>query len=662
MDSFLHKARRGTIDLPHQRSFTIDKWHTAYKAIHHPTDADRALYESGLLIYERLVVIRHAIDALRLDEIDGQTLAHLVCGSINLRNLYLLHISYDWLASRDAADESVPYHQLLHGLQDDGGYTGMNLNGMLELIVDGARFPLRMALATSREYSSLPAPETNVEPRVNQALVLGQVYMLYEEAMERCIWCDWHVEREDDVIMIRPRFIAEQIRTDIARLRRQEMAEISIIQSIPRWITERPREEREALVLRRGAIHVELENSLFRCSLVPSHADVDDPPILLLSALVALDAYPYSLVNDDFDELGSVPITRLLNAWLLLESIAHAPAIEPAMTLGNDRHLLSYAPQLLKDDLERCIAESQRISLSRAKAILQQLTYTGTRAHELWNRPLIEIDENILVPVLPVLTAPMPFLLIQKWLRDAKINPDIKGQDFEEYVRAELAYAFASARIIRRGGVFSGRARTNDAIGDIDLLFWFGNTLVICEVKSTVVPDTPRGEHNFHQLIAGARDQAATKAAFVRDNIQAFLHRTGIQLDSARDIHVHSLVLTSMTHTVGGQEGEIPCTDLITLLMFICLGEAAGTLILDITGKVYRHDRVQVYESEEEAEKKFVDYFQHPPQFDWWLDRAIEEYQPLLPLRPDDEQWRLWYVRLAEQEIPKDIAVVRQVP
>jgi hypothetical protein len=146
MSNFVNNVRKGIIKGPQQRGFTLDEWEKAFQSIQGPDDADKALFLSGEWFAAEFENARHMTSQC----------AKFVNNTAPL-DVILGFITHQWAVIKDKTEKifeaNAPNKEFVSEQISEMRIS--NVMGVpfdpevaLEILVDGARFPLSFQFLT----------------------------------------------------------------------------------------------------------------------------------------------------------------------------------------------------------------------------------------------------------------------------------------------------------------------------------------------------------------------------------------------------------------------------------------------------------------------------------------------------------------------------------
>ncbi|WP_099495130.1 hypothetical protein [Stenotrophomonas maltophilia] len=352
-------------------------------------------------------------------------------------------------------------------------------------------------------------------------------------------------------------------------------------------------------------------------------------------------------------------VSRVLEAYLLLGTLAQSIARSAKEQLQREREddvfcadWAAMAPPVSRVDLVLALQEGLAISDDEAQVLIEFLTYRGSKDKStdsqsggLWAAPLVQIDSNSVAICCHTLIHPNFRWLVDVWLKNIGFPLDVRGTEFEEFVRSSIQSKIKASELAEVSTICSSSFEFSPPHGrkeEVDLLIVVGNTLLVGEVKCFLQPVSPVDRRNHREKVLDAVAQVARKADAARSAPDE-LRRRAKELGVTVPLSVEISPVVVLNHAVGAGEtiGGVPVVDLRILEMFF---EGSMIWMADIspTGAVESSRRERFYCSAAGASAQLGPYLKEPPQVRH-LKRAVRPrlVDMVLPSAPHDVATRL---------------------
>jgi hypothetical protein len=374
--------------------------------------------------------------------------------------------------------------------------------------------------------------------------------------------------------------------------------------------------------------------------------------------VIASELYFRELFNMELPSVPGVTPSLLLSAWELLYGVAAALAerMPSASEIKEVRDLWQFAPVLPVRLLRDTLTEGLGISSEMSRSIIEFLTFSAEQSEELWARPFVKLDEENVTPVLTCLVTPNPLRMVEKWMRYGKLELQSKGGAFERHAREHLANGLQTSRLLHNAGVcphaYALPLRGDDNPGDIDLVIWFGNTVLLGEAKCNLFPANAREFHNYFENLETAGGQIVRKAAAFRLDSGRFWREIA-KREPPVQTQVVPLILTNLPLGVGLKFSGVPVTDILILNRFLDEGSLLRFVKFERHAAPTGDEETFFYQSAEEAEEVIAKYLAEPPQLEHF-NAGVSPIHNVLPrVDETDDAWLIldYDVQLAGAEL-----------
>ncbi|MEI4264314.1 hypothetical protein, partial [Roseovarius sp. D0-M9] len=258
-------------------------------------------------------------------------------------------------------------------------------------------------------------------------------------------------------------------------------------------------------------------------------------PRKLQSLNETLSILEHSYIKDFLDvpiEVAGADITmRLLvqSLWLLGEVGSGMISSVHAKAIRSYRDAKNFSLRISKSNCLRAFRVGLGVEEIVAKSILSQLVLSPDDTAKCfrdgaWFHPLIELDEEYVMIVLPSVEAGAKIRFVERTLSEL-LGPDLTkvkslGETFEIGVRERINAAFAGNECIYDFSCLPHALDEVDNGGEeIDLLFRIGGRVVVAEVKCLVAPNESIERFNHLSKLEEAAKQAKRKAEWLSNNL-----------------------------------------------------------------------------------------------------------------------------------------------
>lgn len=638
MGNFSKAVRTGKLMSPFRLGFDFNVWIERSRAMGSGDQTDLDLVLLGLALHVKLTRFWQRFGELRLDRLPGE----------KLRRAFVAMVNRDFATLGGKIEETIKafskkerlFLEELHSAKVSGALSGgeYSVDDLAASGVDGLLLPLRKTFESAPDAShelELSAP--------HGAVLLGQVHSLMLGIWEDCLWSHHRLWSNDGKFCLIPADL------DRARARAVGYARLLALHSqMNQWgihLWKRMTDaQRRAITTNRYDVKLSGSGEKLRIRLTPAALNPKFPSLSFALRLVASELYFRELFEMELPKLPGVTPAQLLSAWEILFGIAGAIAkrLPTASAIKQVQDLWQFAPVLPVRVLIQAIAEGLGISVELSRSIINFLTFSAEQQDELWVRPFVKLDEENVTPVLTCLRAPNPLRMVEKWMKYGKLELQSKGGAFERHAREQLIVGMRSSRLLRNGGVcphaYALPLRGDDNPGDIDLIIWFGDTVLLGEVKCNLFPAHASEFHNYFGVLEKAGAQILRKAQAFQLDSDRFWREIAKRQPPAHT-QVVPLILSNLPLGAGLKFYGVPVTDLLILQRFLDEGLLRRFVKFEPNAEPRGETETHFYRSPEEAEKVIASYLARPPQLEHFEAGVVPVRNLLPPLDEKDEAW-----------------------
>jgi len=225
-------------------------------------------------------------------------------------------------------------------------------------------------------------------------------------------------------------------------------------------------------------------------------------------------------------------------------------------------------------------------------------------------------------------------------MKKGGLDLNLRGPAFEDHVRNELLSDLKRSPVLNQSIVISRSISLKEADGDgseeIDLLWRFGNTLVVGELKCSVFPSGPLEWYNLLELVEGAAIQAKRKAEFVGNNLDSLSSQVPEFKDLETDsMQVLPLVVLNRALGAGVPVNGVPVVDQVILENYISGSMDFGVVVSE-QGTVSKKKTKVFFQDILGAEQGFLSFVTNYPPVAFARTSMALEWGKLLLLSPAD--------------------------
>ena len=528
--------------------------------------ADLQLILAGVFFEQKLRQLWERFDKLQLSQLAPETLRQAYVAVANRDFATLRGKSESKLA--EFAQHEFSFVEEIISMKVGGSLTGREyaVDDLLGAAVDGLNMPLRKSYVarggTTRKFNLTD---------LGRAIALGQLHWLVASIWEDCVWSDLEMGAHDDRIVAFPRN-NEQARTRaIGHARTTVLAAVMTQHAFNLW-RRMPDAMRRDINSARRNVQVKGTGRRMELRAVPAETDPQVPLRSFVLRTIASELYFRDIFASPLPKLNGITVGLLLSAWEVLHSLGEALSVgmprESEVTELAD--LWQFAPRIPRTKLYRLLAEALDVKREIARGIIDFLTFSASQQEEIWARPFIQLDEEMVTPVLVCLTDPNPLRSLERWIKLGGFDLQQRGDAFEDHAREHVAQTLRDSQHLQ-GGVCPHRyklKRGADDPGDIDLIIWFGSTILLGEAKCTLFPARASEFHNYFATLERAGRQISRKAAALKIQTDDFWREVA-KTPPPAETRIVPFVLTNLSFGVGMRFSGVPAVDLLILERFL---------------------------------------------------------------------------------------------
>jgi len=359
-------------------------------------------------------------------------------------------------------------------------------------------------------------------------------------------------------------------------------------------------------------------------------------------------------------------IQRVLRIWFHLSVLA-AQMSEGYINTDrpgpeNWQQMLAMAPGFNRQHLVTLLADCTGFTVKQVEQGLKILTWRGKSLQEdLWVQPLIEMEDEVLFPVSPFLTANMS-RNFDCWLQKIDTNHARRGKLFEYDLLRIMAECRDTNPLMQHLSFSAiGKFYVGKKYEEIDLVFTFGHLVVVVEARSSKTPITPLDYHNEiydDNGLLHKTQQAQRKAEYVREHFAAFCQLYFPHLHGRDDLQVIPLTLINGQYHAGYVLNDVAVLDPALLQHFLKEGEVRFNLNTESKQHQYM---IPLYTSLEEAEATFVDYIRSPLLIRIYNELLVYDTKASRPMGEKFEEIITRTCRVDSDDFQRFMAAVERV-
>ncbi|WP_224248957.1 hypothetical protein [Hyalangium gracile] len=603
------RVLEGDLKGPSQKGFEPEQWLSALRAIPSPSLEDLRLFAAALWFDSQFEGLRAYFEATPVPPGRPDQIIRRAVGLVNRECLTVAETVQRNLA---ATRGTITQRDIVESrISLAGNVNVAPAEATVEGTVDGLRFELAaLTASTPRTFAN----ELDGLGQLRQMFLRLNFTIAYhglEEDWMECLHHDLAVEMpEDQPTQLVPRDLerasARALGLDRETMLVQEMMQHGIegLRKLPRVLDAILR--RKAIRFRKlsGKVHVgetteDMAVQIHLWRMVASEPDLD----------------PHA--KEPLESLGGVTLLEMLEAWAALVPLTMDIASRmPRIPLTHPAQFEELAPLIPVRALVAALAKATGLADERCRTIIDALTWRTVR-DSLWFRPLVSVGPEHRVIVLAALQSPNLRRSLEYWMSEGGWDLGKRGTSYEDHVRASLAKKIKGKPHWNFSGVVPHKLQPPDSsVGDLDLVVWIGNKILVGEIKCFRRPATSHEWFLHEERIRDAVKQLQGKVKYVRENpawLADEVNKVGGNVDPAAVSIECCVVLNSALGSLQIID-EVPIVD--TYILNRYFNEGRGEIL--VSTEPVKTKTVAFYNSQDEAAEKLGDYLRQPPHLSFY--------------------------------------------
>jgi len=579
---------------PNKPSFTHKNWLSEFKKIEDPTDDDKMLLIAGNILFSIFEKLREKLRLLD-EKIPKQTNENIVKLHCAVSNSNLMKLDAN-LNIKDPEREVFNMY-----VPKDMTSLGFDINippqDIAESIVDSIHYAIstRVPDLAKKNRSS---ESMSISEFLNLNSYISELYSIFEGYWQGIIWGNYTLEFGYKKIIIKQLESKENISFLISLNRKTK---IHITDTA--FNNYQIKAEDKALSYKNGKITIQKVDSMVEesktayCSLISSSEVIKKSfPKALIEARIKDKEFSISEIIDVF-----------INLVMFSRDVFYSLA--QFRTLGI-KDILKLCPEFKTYEISRRLSEVTQIRFDRINKIIEFLTFKGYK-NDLWCQPIIKLKNNNLTILLSSTKSPNMQRVIEYWLKESFKDISEKGLQYEKLLIESINNKLSINPIFCDNNLAIGTTfKVGVAYEEIDCIFRFGNTIVMCEAKSIITVDSEISKFNTMKALNKASEQLTRKVDFVKNNLESFFIHAKWDFDENKSYKVVPVIINSNKIFVSGSFGGIPVVDELIISSFF--GSGRTPLLTNGVGEHLLWFRI--YNDLNEAQLKFETYLNNIPQ------------------------------------------------
>ena len=266
------------------------------------------------------------------------------------------------------------------------------------------------------------------------------------------------------------------------------------------------------------------------------------------------------------------------------------------------------------------------VSEKQSQFIVDFLTWKPSYRSVLWFTPLLPLSTDEFTLALSSVDGVNYIRMADNIISQFKEIRKFADAAFEKYIRDSFISYVCDSKVNDQTFIYdSSYAPKDNAIGDIDILFRFGNVIWVVEAKSIENAYDPlETYHTLDRIISEGCVQVKRKKKYVQENLAEISKTLDFEGDRS-DLEVDGMIIVSNAIFAGTVINDVPVVDEFILRLFFTEGELKREGYLnDDLGRIHL-SKILFYRDISEASDGFRTYIYNPPQTKKLLDGVVVE-------------------------------------
>jgi hypothetical protein len=358
---------------------------------------------------------------------------------------------------------------------------------------------------------------------------------------------------------------------------------------------------------------------------------------------ITIQDYNPHLREQPLDELDGLSLTDLIHlqesiSLLIYEVLKVVQTKKTKQSAKSVRQI--YAPRISKKLIIEYLTQISEFEAGTISKYLDLLENNGKES--FYSKPFLPIDDYYLFPILP-LVGYNPYYLMDEWLQTLGYSLDVKGPEFEQFVRDRLKMAesneYNDFEVVDHKKIYAGSEKDNN-YEEIDLILELRDRLIIGEIKRIKYVMSERNCFlNLVEQIEFASEQLIRKEAFLRDNRIAILEKYGFDTQKS----ITKVIVVNYPFYNGCTVKDIPVIDFNSMLPYFnsdrAVLRAMDDTHMEVLSEEIYYDSIDVFN---ENVEKFLRKPSDLAHFEGQVEhKKLNYYLPNLGIRVFFDDYRV---------------------
>ena len=556
-------VKKRKLKQPTQRGFLLSDWQEQFDLLEEKEQRDVDLLKLVSLFDHNFSLLRTSLNKYSFPYRDTEKNLKLVVGFLNREYMVLKERGKE-IGNIDEKTFSV--NKLIEAKIPTIGGNEVDAEGYLSGIVECSRYLYNELLNTSYDVDHYNG-DISILNFLTKRLNIAGTYNLNDTLWQKSLWLNWGVDLKNDVYCLVPREKVDFDREVVGLHRFYSLHLEATQRALSAWNNFSNIWKNE--LLRNCIGSVKSKDGVY--SINSKDCKKSELSHSLLSSLIAEEIYWNELLVEKLPSFDNLCVREILNIWtslssygdLLLEKI---PSDTEVVTIDK---LNRFAITINKRNLIATLSKKFKLKSSTVKKVLRLFTNTGDVRVDPWFTPLIDLNRDTFLVVISVLISGNTIRLVEYLLKVGGVSLARRGDLFEEYSYNIIKDEVMKIEYFDDQKVFSSRKIfvNGKLYEEIDLLWVFGNTMLIVEMKCSLFPTGGIDWNNYLEDLKDGAKQLKRKKKFVEEHKLKFFEELG--LCAPDELNIEIVVLSNLPLGSGFPVDGVPVVDNYLLGTFI---------------------------------------------------------------------------------------------
>jgi hypothetical protein len=634
-NEFSDQIKKGNIEQPHQRGFSLKSWDKKFGKISRPSSYDQMIFDAGVAFFELFELTRSDLVQVskKYPPANSQNKVKALCGLSN-RNFCCAKadLKHDMDDIRKKADDKII---LLSNIRATTNTNNPNKQQFLydqvaNMNIDGVQKALVGALKSQDAGSR--KEKLTMEYLLHEAM-LSNIYYVLEGWWESILYgvYSYTYDVENKRIHISEKgsehgynFTLETLRND--RLNQALLHQIASFPLIDR-VGGFKRLQFSGSGKSRRVVESTNKDQIFTMAWMSYKYQSD----------LLFDTLPKQRITENLNGY-EFSISEVLNVFkhLMFLAMDYTERLPQNTDVLSIQSINAFSTKVKLSILGKALSKVTGIKLKTVNEIVNFLTFEGDFNKDIWCHPLVKESEASVYLLVSPLWGPKVLRLVEHWLDFSATDASDKGYLYEDTVASCMRGFFDENPLV--GDVKIAKSETLRANGkseEIDIIILFNDLVLIGEVKCIVTADNARAYGQLMTKLSNGAEQAKRKGVFFQNNLRDLFRSLGWEYSDLLEYSVQPLVIVSNNYGTSRSIADVPVVDLKILGSYFSTN--TYSLLATSSKNEILKDEVSMllYSSFEEASQNFSKFLSRLPQYNG-VGSETELFHNIIPLENEN--------------------------